>query len=478
VTATWSGLVRAQARDSDLAVVTPEDGWTWSRLLASAGGAARFLIESGLPEGRPVPALTGHPGEALALTLGGAACRRPLAPLGPRLTATELAACVQRLGAAAIVSAPRHLSLAADVARLCGCRVAAVEALPGGPLPGAPGPDDVALVLHTSGTSGLPKAVPLTERCMAARARLLAGMTRLGRGDTYLTASGFHHIAGGGNLATGLALGAAVASFDQFSTAAWLALRRVRITHAILVPAMIHTLLADGALSAHPDLRQLIYGGGPIHPQTLLDTIDALPGADLVQLFGQTEGSPISVVTAADHRRIRAGRPDLLASAGRAVPGVELVIDRPDADGVGEVWCRAGHMSVVDDENWRHTGDLGRLDAEGYLFLAGRAGDTINRGGENVRPLEVEDVLRAHPEVADVAVVGIPDRRLGEVVAAFVVAAEPAREPDWEQLRAHARSRLAGFKVPAVWRLVDELPRNPTGKLLRRVLRDQWPVAP
>ena len=126
-------------------------------------------------------------------------------------------------------------------------------------------------------------------------------------------------------------------------------------------------------------------------------------------------------------------------------------------------------MSLVDEDGWVHTGDLGQLDEDGYLFLVGRAGDTINRGGENVRPLEVEQVLRTHPAVADVAVAGLPDRRMGETVAAFVVLADGA-EADWDALRAHARATLAGFKVPESWHAVPELPRNAGGKVLRRVL--------
>jgi acyl-CoA synthetase (AMP-forming)/AMP-acid ligase II len=199
-----------------------------------------------------------------------------------------------------------------------------------------------------------------------------------------------------------------------------------------------------------------------------------LPATELVQLFGQTEGSPITVLDGDDHRRARTDRPDLLYCAGRAGLGVELRVEAAGVDGVGEVWGRAAHFAVVDEAGWRHTGDLGRIDDEGYLFLAGRAGDTINRGGENVRPAEVEGVLATFPEIDDVAVVGLPDERLGEVVAAFVVAA-PGHQLDWDELRVRARQELAGYKVPAVWSAVAELPRNAAGKVLRRVLRSDAP---
>ncbi|MCW2527571.1 MAG: putative acyl-CoA synthetase, long-chain fatty acid:CoA ligase [Pseudonocardiales bacterium] len=472
--ATWSAQVRAWESADRPALVVGHDTWSWPELIDRAGGAAGLLRSARLPLDVPVPALIHHPGIGLALTLGGAAARRPLAPLGPRLTAVELAACVARLDAPVLLCAPEYFELAEEVARICGCSVLPVATLPSGVLP--PSSDDgaVVTVLHTSGTSGLPKAVPFTEARLAARVRVFSSMSDLGPGDTYLTASGFHHIAGGGNLAVGLALGATVASFDRFTTSAWTDLRPAAITHALVVPSMIHSLIADGELGAHPGLRQLFYGGGPIRLETLQAAMELLPGVEMVQMFGQTEGSPVAVLSGRDHERARTGRADLLVSAGRAAPGVELRVDQPAEDGVGEVWGRGAHFAIVDEAGWRRTGDLGRLDEEGYLFLVGRAGDTINRGGENVRPAEVESVLRSFAEIEDVAVVGLPDERLGEVVGAFVLSSDPGTLPDWNDLRARARSELAGFKVPTVWQAVEELPRNAAGKILRRVLRESW----
>jgi acyl-CoA synthetase (AMP-forming)/AMP-acid ligase II len=124
---------------------------------------------------------------------------------------------------------------------------------------------------------------------------------------------------------------------------------------------------------------------------------------------------------------------------------------------------------VVDDDGWQHTGDMGHL-VEDYLYLVGRRGDKIIRGGENVFPLEVEQVLESHPEVAEAAVVGIPDLRLGETIAGFVVPAHPDAPPDTGELRSYCRDRLAGFKVPVTWTFTEALPRNPNGKLVRREL--------
>jgi acyl-CoA synthetase (AMP-forming)/AMP-acid ligase II len=172
---------------------------------------------------------------------------------------------------------------------------------------------------------------------------------------------------------------------------------------------------------------------------------------------------------AAEHREAASGREHLLKSVGRAAPGVELVIHRPDEDGVGEVWARCPHSFLVDEEGWQHTGDLGRLDDEGFLYLVGRRGDKIIRGGENVYPLEVEQVLATHPDVRDVVVVGVPERRLGETIKAFIVPS-PGATPDPEKLRRYARERLAGFKVPVMWEFLEAMPRNANGKIVRRDL--------
>jgi acyl-CoA synthetase (AMP-forming)/AMP-acid ligase II len=193
-----------------------------------------------------------------------------------------------------------------------------------------------------------------------------------------------------------------------------------------------------------------------------------------VNLFGQTEGSPITCLTAEDHLRAASGAEHLLASAGRPVPGLRLRIAGADAGGtgvIGEVLAAAPHLSGAGPDGWLHTGDLGFLGEEGYLFLAGRRHDMVVRGGENVHPVEVENVLATHPDVAASGVVGVPDPRLGETLAAFVVPADPARPPDEAELRRHVRRQLAGFKVPVHWYCVDALPLTAAGKLSRLELR-------
>jgi len=297
-------------------------------------------------------------------------------------------------------------------------------------------------------------------------------VTGVGRDSVYCTMSPFQHIAGVGNVLIALACGGTVALAPRFTAESWTWLGTLGTTHALLVPTMVDLLLEEGTLDIGT-LQVLSYGAAPIHPDTLDALQRALPGVGLVQIYGMTEGSPICALTVGDHREALAGRRHLLRSAGRAAPGVELRIAEPDEEGVGEVHYRADHAYLTQADGWVHTGDLGRLDDEGYLYLVGRRADRIVRGGENVDAVEVEDVLRAHPAVRDVAVVGVPDRRWGEVVTAFVVPVTPGDGLDAVELRGFARERLAGFKVPTDWVLVDELPRNETGKLLRRSLRER-----
>jgi acyl-CoA synthetase (AMP-forming)/AMP-acid ligase II len=241
------------------------------------------------------------------------------------------------------------------------------------------------------------------------------------------------------------------------------------VTHAQAIPTVLEMLLRQDALVL-PDLKLLQYGASPIHPDTLRRVLAVMPGVDVINVYGQTEGAPLSCLSPEDHRAAADGDEILLKSIGKAVREVELVIHEPDSEGYGEVWARGSHLFLVDDQGWQHTGDTGRLDQRGYLFLAGRKSDLIIRGGENVYPLEVEQVLATHPDVIEAAVVGIPDERLGEAIKAFLVLRDPAAPPEIPALRSYARSMLGGFKVPEHWEVIEALPRNPSGKVVRAQL--------
>ncbi len=458
-------MVGAAQGRSARAVVTAYGTWSGPELLSHASAAARWLAGWGLPSGRPVPALLEASPEALALVLAGAAARRPIAPLDPRMPARELAGCIERLDAPCIVAQPRFAARARELGR----EVAVLGQLPcpGAPLP-VPAPDGTAVVLRTSATAGHPRAVRYRHDRLARRVRLAASLQQLRPGSVFATAAPFHHIAGLGAIMVALAAGAATVPVARFSVDAWRDLAAFRVTHSLLTPAMLETLLRKDALRLRT-LRVMQYGASPIRPETLRAARARLPGVDFLTIYGQTDGGPITWLSPTDHR-LAAWHDELLQSVGLPVPGAEVRIWRPDRTGVGEVMARADHLAAPSPDGWLRTDDLGRLDDDGYLYLIGRRRDVIIRGGENVHPLEIENLLVEHPQVDDAAVVGLPDEHLGEVVKALVVAADPANPPTGEELTVFARSALAGFKVPARWEVVPSLPRSATGKLLRREL--------
>ncbi|MFC4464110.1 class I adenylate-forming enzyme family protein [Streptomyces xiangluensis] len=468
---TWTAMVSRAYDHARPAVRFGDLTWTGRELLDRAGGAADWLDSLGLAPGAPVPALVATSADALALVIGGAGSGHPLAPLGVRMTPYEIATVVQATGSQVLLAQPEFADLGDQVARLSGSRAVLVPELRPNGRAWAAAPDDFASVLHTSGTTGLPKPVPMTQRRLAARARVNGELCGLDPDSFYGGSAPFHHIAGLGNIAVALAAGALITGLPRFTVEGWALLRDLGTTHTSMVPAMLETLFAAGQ-ARHKALRVLQYGGAPIRPGTLRRTYEAMPGVRMLNMFGQTEGSPISVLTPEDHREAVAGRAELLRSVGRAAPGVELRVHDPGPDGIGEIHARADHLFQVDADGWLHSGDLGRVAEDGYLYLSGRRSDMIIRGGENVHPLEVETVLAAHPGVADVAVTGAPDERLGQTVVAFVVPADPDAPPQPAELRSYARARLSGFKVPVRWWFVDDLPRNANGKVVRRRLRE------
>jgi acyl-CoA synthetase (AMP-forming)/AMP-acid ligase II len=304
---------------------------------------------------------------------------------------------------------------------------------------------------------------------LAPRVGQSAEPIELGEGAVYATASAFHHQAGVGLVLVALGAGATLVSLPRFSVDNWRTLGDLSPTHATVVPALIETLLAADALYL-PSLRWIQYGSSPIHPDTARRLLADYPQIRLVQQMGQTEGSPLTTLYHEDHLDAVASSPHRLESVGRPVPRSELRIEHPDENGIGEICSRAEHYFLTDPDGWLRTGDMGRRDEDGFVYIAGRRNDGINRGGETVYPVEVERVVEAHPGVREVAVAGRPDRRLGQAVHAFVVPVEPGDPPPAHELTAFALERLARFKVPYEWHFVDTLPRNASGKILRRVL--------
>lgn len=473
--ATWTELVLEHWVGSDAPAVIDDLGAvTGAELLRLAGAASLMFDHYGYGAGDAVPVLMDETRDSIAMVVGGGLTGRPVAPLGTKLSIDDLVAAVEGLGARHLFVAPDRLDLAEQVSVAAGVETVLVDR----PLepaavsyPERCEPDDVVVIVHTSGTTGRPKPVRLTQGPLAARVATYHQVMGLGPGDRYCSASPFYHTAGVSMDVTVLGMGAAIIPQDWFSIDNWRRGGRLGMTCALLVPTMIEMLLDAGVLAeARPRILQ--YGAMPIHPETLRAAMKALPDTRMLQIFGQTEASPIAYLDHDDHLRAIADRPDLLLSVGRPVPGAELRVEGTDLeDGFGEIVIRALHVFQADADGWRRTGDLGVISDEGYVTLHGRLADRIIRGGENIYPLEIEAVLLAHPLVRDAAAVGVPDRRWGEIVKAVVVPATTDQPPDVDQLRVFLADRLAHFKVPAVIEIVEELPRNPSGKVLRRQLR-------
>jgi acyl-CoA synthetase (AMP-forming)/AMP-acid ligase II len=450
------------------AVRTFTEDWSGRELLDRAGTAARFLSDKE-PLGHPIPALLGSDAAACALTLGGAVSGHPIAPLGTRLAVAELAPLVKAMGTSILVADRPNETLGAQTAEQAGVSLVVFDELRSGePVLVPTGPSSVVLVLHTSGTTGRPKTVLVRDEAVFYRSRAYQDEFGLAPGDLYCSTGGFHHTGGVGMCFVALACGAGVLPLPGFTVDAWRAVGVLQPTCGFLAPTMIDLLVAEQCLEA-VQLRALHYGSAPIHPATLRDALRALPRTTFTQAYGQTEGGPLAVLRHEDHLRAIGGEPHLLASVGRPPQGVELRLERVADDGVGEVVARARQVFMPGPDGWLHTADLGRLD-DGYLFLQGRMGDAIIRGGENIYPLEIERVLEAHPAVREAAVVGVASRRWGETLKAIVVPAEPAEPPEPSVLREHLKNQLAAFKVPADWELASELPRNVEGKLVRHRL--------
>jgi long-chain acyl-CoA synthetase len=431
---------------------------------------------------------------SVCLLFGAAAGGWTFAPINYRLAAAEIQDLLERSGADLVAGAARQLAglpagaphwLATD--EILGdleLRRAAAEAnvaeLKYEPV------DGPAVALFSSGTTSKPKLIRLSHANMLSYLFNTVEIASAAPSEAIMVSAPPYHIAGVTNVVSNMYRGRRLVIVPRFDPAEWIALAaQERATHAMLVPTMLVRLLdeLDASGASFPStMTNISLGGAAVSPALLLRAAKALPRVDLVVAYGLTEtSSSVTVLGPADIRRAAAAQTPqdraVLESVGRPIPGVELEVRAEDgsvrATGeAGEIWVRGEQVSSGADAQgrpggWFRTRDLGYLDDRGFVFLLGRADDVIIRGGENIMPGEIEQVLEAHPAVIEAAVVGVPDQEWGEALEAAVVTRSAV---DPEELRSHVRAHLAGYKVPRRVHLVGELPRNSTGKLLRRDL--------
>jgi fatty-acyl-CoA synthase len=493
--------IAAEGMPDRIAVGSRKGGLTYAGLLERAQRAARVVAAT---------SAAGAPAERLAmldlnspvlpvLLFGAAFGGVPFVPINYRLADDRLRDLVARNAPAVMVVDPPVIERLGEVPGIdLVTRAEFAELIDREPVgadvaPAGDADEEIAVLLFTSGTTGPPKAAVLRHRHLTSYILNTSEFGSADESEATLVSVPPYHVAGVSAILSAVYAGRRLVYLPAFSAADWVATARDEaVTHAMVVPTMLGRILDELETTGTelPALAHLSYGGGPMPVPVIQRAMGLLPHVNYVNAYGLTEtSSTIAILTPDDHREA-AGSEDpavraRLGSVGRPLPTLELEVRDPfgellPAGEVGEVWVRgeqvAGEYLGAGDrdrsEGWFPTRDSGYLDADGYLFLAGRLDDVIVRGGENISPGEIEEVLLQHPAVEEVAVVGVQDVQWGERVVAYVVQHAAATVTEAE-LQGHVRAKLRSTCTPEQIHFLEELPYSETGKLLRRVLRAQ-----
>jgi len=498
--------VQARRRGSAQASMFEGQATTFAEIDAMASRIANALIASGVRTQERVAYLGKNTDHFLPCLLGACKARAALAPFNFRLAPPEIARLLEDSRArilivgpdvadladqalASLSSKPRMIALGFDHRGYERLEALMEAAAPDDPQLQADPQDDV-IQLYTSGTTGLPKGVRLTNRNYLAAFELTAaqGCLNYQPGDTVLAAMPFFHVAGVNVALFATASGARSAILRDAAPQLILDLIATeRVNHAFLAPALIQMLMQSPGIERADlsSMRMLAYGASPIS-EDLLKRASARFRCEFIQVYGMTETcGAVTLLTDEAHDPAK-GK---LRSCGAAMPGVELKIVSADDEevprgAVGEVlirspvvtkgyWNKPGATTESIRDGWMRTGDAAYMDEDGYVFIYDRVKDMIVTGGENVYPAEVENALFGHPAIADAAVIGVPDDTWGEAVKAIVVL-KPGAPRDAADIIAWTRARIANFKTPKSVDFVEAIPRNITGKILRRELREPY----
>ncbi len=506
-------LIRRRSLECGAAIVfiTPDRTWSYAQLDEESNRIAQGLLALGIERGDCVACLTKHAAECALLLLGANKIGAVLAPLNWRLSSGELA-YVTGVAAPKLIIADEFLSDVLDQVAMPSVRARLIADVPSGDdsfrtwaaehsatdSDFEPACEDVSVRLFSSGTTGNPKAADVTHSGILVHCEAWAKPFGYRRGaTTHLNVLPTFHVSGIVNAFWMVYLGGIAVFLPEFNPERYLqAIEKYHVTDAFAVPAMLRVLLDCAAMRTTDlsSLRCIAYGGSPVDEELIARCLEMFR-CGFLQVYGMTEASgTITALLPADHDP-GGPRSHLLRSVGPPGAHFDMRVVRP-IDGetcvegeVGEVWIRSPQMmrGYFNDEaanaaafphgrgaqgGWFRTGDAGFV-REGYLYLQDRIKDMIISGGENVYPAEVEAILSLHPAVAEVAVIGVPDERWGETVKACVVL-RSGHAVTAADLIAYARARLAHYKCPTSVDLVAALPRNPSGKLLKRVLRGPY----
>jgi long-chain acyl-CoA synthetase len=485
----------AEGYGDRVAIKSGSDSLTYTGLFAAAGAAAHHAKASGAER----VAMLDTSSLAVPIGLFGSAwAGLPFVPLNYRLTGAELDALAERIAPAYLITEPERV---AKLGHLTDHTIVGRDGFLASVLPGGLRPDewpmeedDIAILLFTSGTTGVPKAAVLRQKHLVSYILGSVEFGGAGEDEATLVSVPPYHIAGMAAILSSVYAGRRIVQLPNFDAKEWLRLAREEsVTNAFVVPTMLTRIidaLGDAGSAELPHLRAISYGGGKMPLPVIERAMRVFPETHFTNAYGLTETtSTITLLGPEDHRAALASTDPAvrrrLTSIGRALPNVEIEIHDEDGKPVpagerGEICVRGeqvsgeylGRGSLVLADGWFPTRDAGSMDSEGYVFIVGRIDDVIVRGGENLSPGEIEDVLLEHDDVTDVACVGVPDEQWGEAIVAVIVAREGS-SPDVEALKEWVRSHLRSNRVPADIHFADELPYNETGKLVRRRVRSE-----
>jgi acyl-CoA synthetase (AMP-forming)/AMP-acid ligase II len=498
---TFEGFIThwADERPDRVALCEADRQFSYAELEDRTARVASALLAAGLQKGDRITWIGKNSDLYFTLFYGAARVGIVMVPIGWRLASAEWAYVIKDTGAKLLFTGAGFDGVGealtgqlANIERIIGEDEARkmIAAQPRTAFEPA-GPDDAVLQLYTSGTTGNPKGAVLSNRNLFALRKHSEdsdhAYTKWDDDEVVLVAMPCAHIGGTGLGIMAVASGLPALVLPEFTPdGVFDAIENNGVTRLFIVPAALHIMLQQPRCTEvdYSRLKYILYGAAPMPLELLRQSIKVF-GAEFIQVYGMTETTgSIVMLPPEDHDPNGNAR---MRSAGKALPGVEIrIVDGTGGDvstgEVGEIWTRSSNnmigywnlpdatQSTMATGGWIKTGDAGYLDEDGYLFIHDRVKDMIISGGENVYPAEVESAIFGHPDVLEVAVIGVPDEKWGESVKAVCVA-KPGAELDAESVIGWARERIAGFKVPKSVDVIAALPRNATGKILRKDLR-------